>query len=535
MPDPLDPALRAALDAVSARAVDAHLRFLSHPLLEGRAPGTRGGILAMEYIAAQLQRAGAEPVRGAYTQPVPMVGMDPHPHLELATPAGPRLPAYGPDYVLEAGVPRAEVEVDAELVFVGYGITAPEYGWNDYAGVDVRGKVLLMRVNDPGTESTPGFFGGKALTYYGRWTYKLEEASRRGAAGALLLHTDASAGYGWNVVQTSNTGEQFDLAGDPEFPLQVRGWISHPAAREALAAAGHDLDALVRASESKGFQPVPTGIAVRARVRTELREVSTANVVGLFPGSDPARAREPVIVSAHYDHLGTRTGGDGETRVYPGAYDNASGVSVLLAVAEALGRAPDRPPRPFLFVSTTAEESGLLGAEWYARHPLFPLATTAAVLNVDGANLWGRTEDIAPLGTDRSELGALVRAAAGAEGMVVAPEQHPEQGMFFRQDHFPFARAGVPALAMDHGLRYEGRPEGWGQERYEEFNTQHYHQPSDAYQPGLDLSGAVQQARVVLRTAWAASSAAALPQWAHGSEFRRPSAAPEGASGAGVS
>jgi Zn-dependent M28 family amino/carboxypeptidase len=533
MPD-LDGALRAALDAVSARTVDAHLRFLSLPLLEGRAPGTRGGTLAMEYIVTQLQRIGAEPVRGAYTQPVPMVGMDPHPHLELATAGGSQRPAYGPDYVLEAGVPRPEVEVDAELVFVGYGITAPEYGWDDYKGVDVRGKVLLMRVNDPGSEATPGFFGGKALTYYGRWTYKLEEASRRGAAGALLLHTDESAGYGWNVVQTSNTGEQFDLAGDPEFPLQVRGWISHPAARQPLATAGHDLDALVAASEAKDFQPIPTGITVRAHVRTSLREVSTANVVGLVPGSDPVRAREPVIVSAHYDHLGTRTGDGGETRVYPGAYDNASGVAVLLAVAEALAGAPARPARPFLFVATTAEESGLLGAEWYARHPLFPLATTAAVLNVDGANLWGRTEDIAPLGTDRSELGGLVRASAEAEEMVVAPEQHPEQGMFFRQDHFPFARAGVPALAMDHGLRYVGRPEGWGQERYEEFNTRHYHQPSDGYQPGWDLDGAVQQARVVLRTAWAAASAGALPQWAPGSEFRRPPK-PEGALEVGVS
>jgi len=466
---------------------------------------------------------------------VPMVGMDPHPRLELVARGESIAPHYADEYVLEAGVPRPEVSVDTELVFVGYGITAPEYGWDDYKDVDVRGKVLLMRVNDPGTEATPGFFGGKALTYYGRWTYKLEEASRRGAAGALLLHTDESAGYGWNVVQTSNTGEQFDLAGDPEFPLQVRGWISHPAAQRVLAAAGHDLAALVDASESKEFRPIPTGITVRARVRTGLRDVSTANVVGLLPGSDPAKQNEPVILSAHYDHLGVRTGPDGDTRIHPGAYDNASGVAVVLAVAEALARAPARPPRPLLVVSTTAEESGLLGAEWYARHPLFPLAATAAVLNVDGANLWGRTEDIAPLGTDRSDLGVLVRAAAQAEGMVVAPEQHPEQGMFFRQDHFPFARAGVPALAMDHGLRYVGRPEGWGQERYEEFNTQHYHQPSDSYHADWDLSGAVQQARVVLRTAWAAASAESLPQWAPGSEFRRPPLAAGGAPAGEVS
>jgi Zn-dependent M28 family amino/carboxypeptidase len=521
MTNGLDAALAAALETVSARAIDAHLRFLSHPLLEGRAPGTRGGTLAAEYIAAQLERMGLEPVGHTWFQPVPMVGMDPHPTLTLDTPAGPVAPAYGDEYVMEAGVPQVEVSVDAELVWVGYGITAPEYGWDDYKDVDVRGKVLLMRVNDPGTEQTPGFFGGKALTYYGRWTYKFEEASRRGAAGALLVHTDASAGYGWNVVKTSNTGEQFDLAGDPEFPLGVRGWISEPAARRALEAAGQSLDALVAASESKDSRPVPTGITVRAHVRSDLKEVATANVVGFLPGHDAEKLNEVVILSAHYDHLGVRTGDDGERRVHPGAYDNASGVAVVLAMAEALARAPARPPRPFLVVSTTAEESGLLGAEWYARHPLFPLATTAAVLNVDGANLWGETADIAPLGTDRSELGEMARAAAAAEGMEVKPEQHPEQGMFFRQDHFPFARAGVPALAMDHGLTYVGRPEGWGQARYQEFNTQHYHQPSDAYRPDFDLAGAVQQARVVLRTAWAAATAEALPQWAPGSEFRR--------------
>ena len=516
-----DDALRIALDAVRERTVDAHLRFLSHPLLEGRAPGTRGGTLAAEYIAAQFERSGLEPVAHTWFQPVPMVGMDPHPELTLEAPAGPSIPAYRDDYVLEAGVPSETVEVDAELVYVGYGITAPEYDWDDYEGVDVRGKVLLVRVNDPGRPETPDFFGGRALTYYGRWTYKYEEASRRGAAGVLLVHTDAGAGYGWNVVRTSNTGEQFDLAGDPEFPLQVRGWISEAAARRALEAAGLDLGGLLAASEFREFTPVSTGIRVRARVRTDLRPVQTANVVGYLPGAQADRLNEVVIVSAHYDHLGVRTADDGTLHVHPGAYDNASGVALLLAVAEALARAPARPPRPFLFISTTAEESGLLGAEWYARHPLFPLGATAAVLNVDGANLWGPTHDIAPLGVNRSDLGALVRAAAGAEGITVADEQHPEQGMFFRQDHFPFARAGVPALAMDHGLRYVGRPEGWGQERYEEFNTQHYHQPSDAYRPDFDYGGAVQQGRVLLRTAWAAATADGLPQWAPGSEFRR--------------
>lgn len=526
MTDRTPDALAAALDRIRPETVDAHLRFLSHPLLEGRAPGARGGVLAQEYVRAQMRRIGLEPVDGSYLQPVPLVGLDPEPDLTLVLPDGTeRRPPYRDAYVLEAGIPEAEVEREAELVFVGFGIDAPEYDWDDYGDEDLSGAVLLMRVNDPGTEETPGFFGGEALTYYGRWTYKYEEASRRGAAGALLIHTDESAGYGWNVVRTSNTGEQFDVAGEPEFPLPVRGWMTDEAVRDALAAAGHDLDDLLRASERRDFRPVRTGVRVRARVRSAVREVSaTANVRGLLPGSDPARAGEPVVMASHHDHLGTGTDEAGETVVYHGAYDNASGVALLLALAEAAASVPvaERPARPLLFVATTAEESGLLGAEWYARHPAFPLRDTAAMLNVDGANLWGRTRDLGPLGADRSELGAHVRAAAAAEGMEIAPEAHPEQGMFFRQDHFPLARSGVPALAMDHGLTYEGRPAGWGEERYQEFNTEHYHQPSDAYREDWDYAGAVQQGRVMLRTAWSVADAEALPDWNADSEFRRP-------------
>lgn len=517
-----DTTLAAALDRIRPETIDAHLRFLSHRLLEGRAPGTRGGTIAMEYIQAQFRRIGLEPASGSYLQPVPMVGMDPRPELTFALPGGATdAPVFKDEFVLEAGVPREEVAVDAEVVYVGYGIHAPEYDWDDYKGVDVRGKVLLMRVNDPGTEETPGFFGGKALTYYGRWTYKYEEAARRGAAGALLIHTDESAGYGWNVVRTSNTGEQFDLAGTPEFPLSIRGWISWATAERLMSAAERPLAELVAFSDSREFHPVVTGVRARALVRSEVREVHTANVVGLLPGSDPARAGEPVLLSSHYDHLGTRTGDAGETLVYHGAYDNASGVALLLSIAEAVAAAPERLARPLLFIATTAEESGLLGAEWYSRHPLFPLATTAAALNMDGANLHGRTADIAPLGADRSQLGELARQAAAAEGMRLAPEAHPEQGMFFRQDHFPFARAGVPALAMDHGLTFEGRPEGWGNEVYEEFVREHYHQPSDAYREDFDYGGAVQQARVILRTAALAASTPELPRWNEGVEFKR--------------
>jgi Zn-dependent M28 family amino/carboxypeptidase len=510
------------LEALRAEVVDAHLRFLSHPLLEGRAPGTRGGELAVEYIRAQYQRLGLEAITPGYLQTVSLTSMVPDPELAFALPDGEMAPRFRDEYVAWSGVPEKEVEIDAEVVFAGFGIRAPEFDWDDYAGLDVRGKVVLLRVNDPGREGTPDFFGGRALTYYGRWTYKFEEAARQGAAGALLIHTDESAGYGWNVVRASNSSKQITLAGTPDHPLPLKGWVTEETARRLLKRAGHDDQALLRSSEGRGFEAVETGVRVRARVRSELRDARSANVVGLLPGSDPARAREPVILMSHWDHLGTGQSQDGRQVVYHGAYDNASGVALLLAVAEAASRA-ERPPRPLLFVCTTAEESGLLGSEWYARHPLFPLASTAALLNVDGANLQGRTRDIAPLGVERSEVGAAVRRAAEAEGLTLGGEAHPEQGMFFRQDHFPVARAGVPAVALDHGLDFEGKPAGWGEEWYREFNERHYHQPSDAYREGIDYGGALQQGRVMLRAALEIAAAERLPGW-HAGEFSRPAA-----------
>lgn len=515
--------MQPALERIRPQTIEAHLRFLSHPLLEGRAPGTRGGDLAVEYVRAQFQRIGLEPVAGSYLQEVPMIGLDPAPQLALATSGGETiLPEYRSDYVLAAGVPEARVEVDAELVYVGYGISASEWEWDDYAGSDVAGKVLLMRVNDPGNPDTPDFFDGRALTYYGRWTYKFEEAARRGAAGAILIHTDESAGYGWNVVRTSNTGEQFTLAGDDAPALPIKGWVRSEVAGALLRAAGHDPAELERTSERRAFRPVPTGITVRASVRSEVREVRTANVVGLL-ADRTSRRDEPVVLTSHHDHLGTGMDEQGRAVVYHGAYDNASGVALLLTVAEAAAAALNqRPARPLLFVALTAEESGLLGAEWYTRHPLFSLARTAAALNVDGANLEGETEDLTPLGVGRSDLGDVVAAAAREEGMRIAPEPHPEQGMFFRQDHFPFARAGVPSLALDHGLAFRGRPAAWGERWYEEFVGTHYHQPSDAFHEGLDFGGAVQQGRVLLRTALAVAERERLPEWSAGSGFARP-------------
>ncbi|HUE95715.1 MAG TPA: M20/M25/M40 family metallo-hydrolase [Longimicrobiaceae bacterium] len=515
--------IETVLQELNPRRIEAHLRFLADPLLEGRGAGSRGGRLAEEYIRAVLAAAGLDPVGdGGYRQHVPMIGMDPHPRLSFALPAGEhRTPGYRDEFVLTAGLAEPDVEIDADLVFAGFGIHAPEFDWDDFGDTDVAGKVLLVRVNEPGTPDRPDFFGGRALTYYGRWTYKFEEAARRGAAGALLIHTDESAGYGWNVVRSSNTGEQYGLAGSPRFPLPVHGWVTESFARELLGAGGGDAEAILRESERPGFRARRAAVRVSASVRSTIRDVSTANVFGIAAGTDPERAAEPIILMAHHDHLGVTTGEDGNPIVYPGAHDNASGVALILAMAHALAAAGARFPRPLLFLASTAEESGLLGSQWYASHPAFPLRRTAAVLNVDGANLRGPTKDIAPLGVDRSSLGDVVREAAEAEGLAVAPEQHPEQGSFFRQDHFPFARAGVPAIAFDHGLDYVDRPQGWGEERYREFVSRHYHQPSDSFRDDFDYRGAVQQARVMLRVAAAVAGARELPDWLPGSSFSR--------------
>lgn len=509
-----------SLPELRPASIEAHLRFLSHPLLEGRGAGARGGRLAEEYIRSAFRAAGLLPVDGGdYRQIVPMVGMDARPRLAFDSPLDRFEPVFRDEYVLGAGIPAERVDVDAELLFAGYGIHAPEYGWDDYGDVDVTGKILLIRVNEPHDPERPDFFGGRALTYYGRWTYKFEEAARRGAAGALLIHTDASAGYGWNVVRSSNTGTQYQLADSPRFPLQIRGWVTEGVAKRLLARSDDDL---LAASELPSFRIRAANFRVRAAVDSTLESVESANVIGMLPGSDPDRADEAVILMAHHDHLGIRITPEGHSIVHPGAYDNASGVALLLSIAQAFGASDARLRRPLIFLATTAEESGLLGSEWYTRHPLVPLRRTAAILNVDGVNLQGPTSDIAPLGMGRSTLSEVVARAAAAESLDVTPEQHPEQGMFFRQDHFPFARAGVPAIAFDHGLKYRDRPEGWGEAWYEEFNTRHYHQPSDAFREDFDYRGAVQQGRVMMRAAAEVAQADELPNWYEGSEFSRP-------------
>lgn len=513
-----------AVASIRGEQIRAHMQALAHDSMLGRSPGTAGGERAARYLAGAFESVGLEPVEGSYLQPVPMVGSTPLGEgIGLTFRADGRAvrPEYLESYVLWSGEPEAEsVSASGELIFVGYGISAPENDWNDFEGTDLTGKVALILVNDPpAPASEPELFGGRAMTYYGRWTYKYEEAARQGASGALIIHTTEEAGYPWSVVRGGWSGEQFALPPDPEGPppVPVKGWLSRDAATEILEAAGLDLAELVERAGSREFSPVATGVTVDARVRSRVRRVETQNVVGLVRGSE--RPDEVLIVTAHYDHLGVGEPVDGDS-IYNGAYDNASGTGLLLEVAEAFTTLETPPARSVLFVATGAEEAGLLGAEWYVQSPLFPLASTVAEINVDGANLWGETDDMIAMGAERSGLGAFVERRAREAGVRLEPDAEPEKGYFFRSDHFPFAKAGVPALYIEHGRDYRGRPEGWGQQIQDEYTAERYHAPGDEFSDEFVFEGAVQQGRIVFLTALDLARSEAFPEWNEGSEFR---------------
>ena len=509
---------------VHPAAMDAHMRFLSSDLLEGRAPATRGGRLAAEYIAAVYRSLGLEPAAAdsSYFQPVALVGMMPQPTFTWGKGGATTTLAFRDDYVAWGERPEADITAAGEVVFVGYGIRAPEWQWDDFKGTDLRGKILLMLVNDPGMADSTVFLGD-ILTYYGRWTYKLEEAARQGAAGVVLIHTTESATYPWEVVRGSWSVEQLKLD-QPQSPsLAFAGWVTEQVARDALTRAGFPLDSLTRAAARRDFSPVATGIQTSVRVQSALRRVQSVNVVGRLRGSDPGRglASQVVLFTSHWDHKGIGPVVRGDS-IYNGAEDNASGIAAMLAAAQALTGATPRPSRSILFVATTAEESGLLGSEAYVQRPLVPLAQTAAVVNIDVTNVRGATEDISALGLDRSSLGPVFETAARAERLTV--ESRPDvRGAFFRSDHFPFARAGVPALSLRPGVRFVGRPSGWGEEQETKYNAERYHQPSDEYRTDFRIDGMAQQVRVAVRVALAVANSPSLPRWLPTSEFQRPS------------
>lgn len=519
-PAPASDALARALPSLPTAAMDAHLKYLSSDLLEGRAPATRGGGLAASYIAAQFQALGLEPAGAdaSYFQPVALVGLTPHPSLVWGKGSAARTLKYRDDFVAWAERPERHIVADGDVVFVGYGIAAAEWQWDDYKDSDLRGKVLLMLVNTPGlVDST--VFHGRALTYYGRWTYKLEEAARRGALGAILVHTTPSATYGWDVVRGSWSVEQFKLDRAATASLTFAGWVTHDAAQAALAQAGLGLDSLALAAARRDFRPVATGLHVAVEIASALRHVKSENVVARVRGSDAGLARQTVVLTAHWDHKGIGPAVNGDS-IYNGAEDNASGVAALLAAAQALAQVVPRPRRSVVFIATTAEESGLLGSEAYVADPLVPLDQSAAVLNIDVANVRGATRDIDALGLDRSTLGPLFQAAARTESLAVV--HRPDvRGAFYRSDHFPFAKAGVPALSILPGVDFVGRPAGWGRDEEERYVRERYHQPSDEYRASFTYDGMAQEVRVAPRVALAVANAPTLPQWLPSAEFQR--------------
>jgi Zn-dependent M28 family amino/carboxypeptidase len=512
------------LRAVTAESMAAPTRFLAHDLLEGRGPGTRGDQLAIEFVATEFQSFGLKPggADGSYYQPVPLVGLTANvpKTVEVTGPGGKGSVALSvpDDLVVMSGVQKPSVDIaKSELVFVGFGIVAPEYQWDDYKDVDVRGKTVVVMNSDP--EDDPSLFAGKTRLWYGRWDYKYLEAARHGAVGAIVIHTTPSAGYPWQVVSTSNAREKFELPAGNEPRLQAKMWATEEATRRLVALGGDDLDALRKAAQTRAFRPKALASSLSLAFTSTMTTLTSANVLGLLPGSDAALAREVVIYTAHHDHFGIGTPKNGDA-IYNGAIDNASGTGELVALARAASLSP-RPRRSMLFIAVTAEEQGLLGSEYYAEHPTFPTDRIAADLNMDGVNVNGRTTDVAFVGLGKSSLDDVVQAVAAGQGRKVHGDAFPDRGGFYRSDQFSFAKVGVPSIYVSGGPGFEGRPAGWGEARVVDYETHRYHQPSDEYDPSWDWSGAVQDAELLLHAGFAVANADAMPAWHAGDEFAK--------------
>jgi Zn-dependent M28 family amino/carboxypeptidase len=520
---PVSSSEKAAAGAITEDVIRGHVRFLSSDLLEGRAPASRGDSLAQQYVQAQMEAVGLEPGApgGGFIQKVPLVGITSKVPDRISVTRASRSVDLQKmsDYVASSGSQKPESRIDnAEIVFVGYGIEAPEFQWNDYKDVDVKGKVLLMMNNDP--EDDPKLFAGKTRLWYGRWDYKYMMAARKGAIGALIIHTQPSAGYPWQVVQTSWSRERFELPYEGEPRVEVRGWLSEDASKKIASLGGQDLDRLRQAAQNRDFRPVPLGVEVSVRFENLVQTKDSANVIGKLPGSDPKLSGEAVVYTAHHDHLGMKMDAKpGEDAIYNGALDNASGVAAMLAIARAFAALPKAPRRSVYFASVTAEEQGLLGSEYLAKHPPLPPGEIAANINIDGVSIFGRTKDLTMIGLGKSSLDPIVISLAKMQGRTVKPDQFPDRGFFYRSDQFNLARVGVPAAYFDGGTEVIGKPAGWGKAKIEEWENKDYHQPSDELTSEWDLSGAVEDVRLDFWLGVKVANADRMPEWNKGDEF----------------
>jgi hypothetical protein len=510
--------------SIAAERIREHTRFLSLDLLEGRGVGQRGGDIATEYIATEFALVGAKPAgdHGSYFQKVPLVGIETTPDAQLSAAVGGKSLDFRrlEDFVGVSQRQTPQTRFEGEAIFVGHGITAPEWKWDDFKGVDVKGKVLVLFTNEPAS-GDPGFFEGRALTYYGRWSYKYEEAVRRGAVGAILIHTTPTAGYGWEVVRNSWGREVPFVKLTPGQPaLAFQGWVTREAGEKLLALAGKTVDELLAASEKRDFRPVPLGIQIRGSMPSKVRELDTRNVAAIVPGSDPKLKDEVVVFSAHWDHLGIGTPVAGDA-IYNGAIDNGTGCGILIELARAWAALPQKPRRSALFLSVTAEEGGLRGSEYYAAHPLYAPGKTAIDLNYDALYPWGRAQDVVLTGAERTTVWPVAQQIAKRLNLAISSDAQPEQGHYFRSDHFSFAHAGMPAFSIGHATEFLGKPPGYGQKVWEEYNTKHYHQPSDEFQADWDFTAVQQAAEYGFVLGMEIANQDKLPDWRPGDQFHR--------------
>jgi Zn-dependent M28 family amino/carboxypeptidase len=528
------PAIKSAEAAVDAEKIRAHVKFLADDLLEGRGPGTRGGDIAAQYIATQFALYRLKPGgdNGTYMQQVNFVGtktIGDKTHFSLVPdkPKGGGMSImlhsydlqYGDDYTVSNRKLTPSVDINAPIVFVGYGIVAPEFGWNDYAGVDVKGKVILCIVGDPPSDD-PKFFGGKALTYYGRWTYKFEEAARQGAIGALIIHRTDLASYGWDVVKNSNTSEKTYLRDNKDPQLEAASWIQLEVARTLFKAANLDLDKEMTDAGKKGFKAMPLPVSLEAHIESTVRDFQSPNVVGIMPGANVAEHKpdQAVMYTAHYDHLGIVPNMTGDN-IYNGAADNATGCGMLLEMARAWSTLKTPPPHSVIFASVAAEEQGLLGSEYLGQHPPIPPSQIGLDINYDMILPIGIPREVSLNGAQRTNFNSVVDATAKRFDLAIVPDSHPEAGTYYRSDHFSLSRVGIPAFSVDQGELFEGHDIAWGEAKSKDYVDHNYHNFSDNYQPVWDFAGNAKLVRFGMELGWEAISAPKAVEWLKGDEF----------------
>ncbi|MGE5734135.1 MAG: M28 family peptidase [Acidobacteriota bacterium] len=512
----------AAMQTIDPERIRAHVRFLADDLLEGRGTGQRGGDIAAEYIATQFTLYGLKPAgdNGTYLQKVPMVGVTTLPESTFTIVSNSGQPMnlkLLDDYVTSNQTQQPQSDINTEIVYVGYGIEAPEYNWDDYKSTDVKGKVLLMLVNEPPSDD-PRFFKGKALTYYGRWTYKYEEAARKGAVGVILIHKTDMASYGWDVVRNSWSGEAAYLKAEGVPKLTAASWVQLEVARKLAASAGMDIDKMMVDARSREFRPIPLPARLQAHVVSGIRPFDSNNVIAMLPGTSAKLKNEAVMYTAHYDHLGIAPNQPGD-KIYNGANDNATGCGILLEIARAYSASGTKPARSMIFASVTGEEKGLLGSEYLGKHPPIPAGNITLDLNYDDVPPLGSPEETEVSGSERTDFYPVVQSTAKDFRLAIRPDARPEAGHYYRSDHFSLARVGVPSFSINEGMKYKGHDTNWGMQQAEDYTAKRYHQPTDEYHPDMDFTGDAAMARFGFALGWKAASMPQSVSWEKGDEF----------------